>query len=222
MAGRNWDEGARYRALKTAAGLVPFGGPAGTSGGLAGTMKQVGALMKARAQKAFVDQRRGAAEWPARGVPNVMGIIADLHAGRVPPARRFEARPAGVDTGQLRASIAFRQVARDAIEVGSVLPYAGIVNWGGTSKSPVIDDTILSGLYRFLYGSKSKGIRRGAKGAGLDVSRKSAKKALGWLFGQKGKSIEVEVPPRPFVTLEPQDVRDIVQLVGVSVAREAR
>lgn len=231
MARYSFDEGGRYRALKTAAGVQPFSGPSPATITPVKILTRVGAIMKGRQQAAFKDQRRGTEMWPKRSVPNVAGILKDLSVGRRPPSRRFEDRPAGVDTGALWKSIDFRVVGSDVVEIGSVLPYAGLIHAGGKTKTVRIDEGVIRGLYKFLYGSKSKGIRYGktvtdsetgqkAKG-GVSVIRKEAKRSLGWLFNRKfrGKQLEFEIPARPFATLERDDVKAIIELVGVEVTK---
>lgn len=227
----SFEEGGRYRAIKTAAGMLPFSGP--PTGGItpAQILTRVGAIMKARQTKAFHDQRRGNTAWPERAVPNIPGILADLSVGRRPPARRWEPRKAGIDTGALWKSIDFRVLGRDEVEIGSVLPYAGKIHAGGPSESVTITETVRQNLYRYLYGSKSKGIRYSKKVknpepgeasmAGFDVVRATAKRRLGFLFNAKfaGKRLKFNLPARPFATLEDDDVEAILELVGVEVSR---
>jgi len=79
----------------------------------------IGVMMVAESQDAFQQQRHGSVEWPARSNPNVYGILADFAAGKsAPPARRFQDRPALIDTGRLRSSIAFR-VSGKSVTVGT-------------------------------------------------------------------------------------------------------
>lgn len=239
MAAAAFEEGGRYRALKALVGAPSTSAGAGSAGGAGMTVvtitTQVGVLMKAAAQKAFVEQRRDGKEWRARKVPNVFGIIADLAEDRRPPARRWEERPAGRDTGQLYGSLAFRLVRPDTVEVGSVLPHAGVINFGGKVESRVIDKKVRDNLYRFLYGArgkaKSKGISYKRKvtdpdtgqkvEGGVTLLRSEAKKALGWLFNKKfdGKRLTATLPPRPFVAFTKNDEAAIVRAIGVLVAR---
>ncbi len=94
-------------------------------------LKQIGAVMLSESQDAFRNQGFEGSKWPARQSPNVFGIIADFHMGRrKPPARRFQDRPALMDTGRLRGSISFRVVDARSVEVGTNLPYAAPQHFG--------------------------------------------------------------------------------------------
>ena len=73
-------------------------------------MKGLGALALGYAQSAFDKQSLGADLWKERypkqtgAKVNIAGIVADFIAGKNPPNRRFEARPAGIDEGKLKRS----------------------------------------------------------------------------------------------------------------------
>src|SRR5437899_1789490 len=85
-------------------------------------LKRAGLLLASRAQAAFREQKRGNVQWPARAVPNVIGILDDLAHDVNPPARRFDPRPAGVDKGTLRDSLtaaAVHLVSGDTVEIGT-------------------------------------------------------------------------------------------------------
>ena len=64
-------------------------------------LEQIGVLMVAESQRAFKEQQFGAKKWDQRAPVNVFGIIADFHIGgrAKPPERRFDRRPALIDTG---------------------------------------------------------------------------------------------------------------------------
>lgn len=228
-----FEEGSRLRAIKTAVGVRPFSGPPGP-GSLGATMRMVGALVVSKMQAAFVEQRRGSVEWPERGVPNVFGIIADLSEGRNPPARRFEARKAGIDRGDLYRSLAFAVVGEDTVVCGSNRPYADNINEGGKTESKPITDVVVKGLYKFLYTDRAKGalgpLRKAAKQEGnrnfygvvpRDQAVKDIKSSLGWLFNRKfrNKRLTAVLPARPFTLLEDDDFRDIQREIGVVVTR---
>ena len=116
-------------------------------------LRPMGALILARAQKAFGDQKRGSRAWWPRAVPNVIGILEDLRRGSTPPERRFQARPAGMDRGDLYRSIstpsAARYVGMDTVEVGSRLPYAANVQFGG-EVDVEIDAALKAKIKRYL------------------------------------------------------------------------
>lgn len=140
--------------------------------------------------RAFDDQAFAGDPWPERypnqdsgEMVNVAGVLADLNAGltSIPP-RRFEDRPALVDTGALRDSINWRRVDQDAVEVGSTLPYADTHNRGGESRQPVTPGARKL-LARFLRRNKR--------------SRPWLRERLGFLFGIK--ELVTRVNARPFV-----------------------
>jgi phage gpG-like protein len=183
----------------------------------------VGAFFKARAQRAFVEQRRGRAKWQARRVPNVAGVLADLVAGRTPPQRRFEPRPALIDTSALRRSIAFRVLRRDTVEIGSALPYADLMQRGGTSLSPVITEDLQQRLWKWLKPKAKKGVTVKNKATGVTsrVEGSDLRVAFGWLLNkkQRGKRVTFKIPSRPFITIEPEDRADLLTDLGVEVVR---
>lgn len=165
-------------------------------------LKQIGTIMVAESQEAFRDQKLGDKPWDARAPVNVFGIIADFHAGKKPPARRFESRPALKDTGRLAASIAHKLVGTDVVEVGSNLPYAAVQHHGGEVESLPINEQVRTALAAWL------------KGAG-----KQHKKALGWLLNKKfkGQKLKQKVPARPFVAITKQTLEDVREIVGVKI-----
>lgn len=233
MASHAFDEGSRLRALKTAVGVRPFSGPP-SGPGLVSVLRRVGAIMLAKAQAAFVNQRRGNVEWPGRHVPNIFGIIADLAEGRKPPARRFEARKAGFDRGDLYRSLAFAVVSEDTVVIGSNRPNATKFADGGPIESRVIDSTVRKGLYEFLYKDRARSaltpLRKAAKEAGnrsfYGVAPRGAalsdiKRSLGWLFNRKfrDKRLKSTQPARPFLGFSDDDAREIASEVGVMVTQ---
>lgn len=242
MADHLFDEGTKYRALKTALGVRPFSGPSGPLT-VSDISRQVGAILVAKAQKCFIDQRGSDGRpWPARAVPNVYGIIADLHAGINPPARRFQARPAGMDNGfrgGLVGSIRAHLTSVDTVEVGVSGPaheYADKINDGGETESEVIDEKVRSGLYKFLYGGeagnaasvrrelrKDKSTRNFFAVVSLKQAKAEMRASLGFLFNKKfkGQRLHGKIPPRPFLTLTGSDVREIAETVGSIVTRVA-
>lgn len=160
-------------------------------------LEAIGLLMVGRTQRAFSDQGRGGVAWLPRAVPNKAGVLEDLRAGKTPPERRWEPRPAGLDTGRLRSSIAYR-VAGRTVEVGSNLPYASDVQRGAT-KTITLDQELRSALAAWLR-SLSGGRKR------------LAHRAFGFLFHTG--VLRVTTPPRPFVMVTDQDRRDIRALVA--------
>lgn len=166
-------------------------------------LKQIGIMMVAESQRAFRVQRFGETRWRPRASVNVMGIIADFKQGRkAPPQRRFENRPALRDTGRLSASISFRRIGQNAVEVGTNLDYASIHQEGGIAQSEIITKDVQRNLWNWLK-KQSLGMRR----------------KLGWLLNSKftGTRLEQKVPARPFVGVTKSTRRDIRRIVGVEI-----
>lgn len=155
----------------------------------------VGLYLVGKTQSSFRTQGRGGISWAPRGVPNRIGVLLDLQAGRVPPARRFEARPAAIDTGRLRSSITYR-VQGNTVTVGANVAYASDVQRGST-KTITIDRGLRQALAEWL---------RSLSGARRSAMRQS----FGFLFSTG--SLSVTVPPRPFLLLTAEDRRMISDL----------
>jgi len=165
-------------------------------------LKQIGAMMVAESQLAFREQKFGDTSWPPRRVPNLFGILSDLAAGKQIPKRRFDARPALRDSDDLMRRIADRMIGTHVVEVGSRLPYAALMNYGGESESVKLTDHVRKALWQWL---KTKG--------------KAHKKDLGWVLNKKfaGKSLKSKIPARPFVGITRQTIRDVQEVIGVSI-----
>lgn len=157
-------------------------------------LKRIGTVIASRMQATFRTQGRGRFPWRARSVPNVAGIVADLAKGATVKPRRFQDRPALIDTGRLRGSISFRVLGQQAVEVGSNVPYASLHHTGGVSVQE-ITPTVRRGLADFLRRRRDETLSR----------------RLGFLF--RADRLETRIPARPFVFLTPQDRRDVDQLV---------
>lgn len=157
--------------------------------------RTVGAMLVGRMQSSFRIQGRGGVQWPARSVPNKAGILEDLKAGRTPPERRWESRPAGLDTGRLRSSIAFT-VSGNELTIGSNVAYASDVQKGST-RTIQVDGQIRQTLAVWLRSLSGQ-------------RKKDARKAMGFLF--RTGSLTISIPPRPFLILTDDDRRDIQEL----------
>jgi phage gpG-like protein len=167
-------------------------------------LKGIGAMMVSESQRAFTEQKFGEDEWRPRAVPNIAGIISDFHAGkREPPKRRFEDRPALVDTGALKgpAGIVFK-VMGNVVVVGSNRPGVGTLHKGGKVESLPITASVQELLGKWLAGKGSKWADK-----------------LGFLLNEKwtGKTRKMKVPKRPIVGLTEQTIEDIREIIGVEV-----
>lgn len=129
-----------------------------------GVLAAVGQQAVSYFQDAFRKQAFGSVRWlpryPGAAAPklNVAGAISDFAAGRPAPiGRRFDERPAGVDTGTLRNTIAYRVVStrgdKAVVEAGSTVEYADTFNRGGQTRQP-ITSAVKQGISSFI-GSKA-------------------------------------------------------------------
>lgn len=168
-------------------------------------LKQIGVLMVAESTASFKKQQFGRKKWQARAPINVYGIIADLTISKKPPSRRFDTRPALRDTGQMSRTIDFDMLGAKEIEVGSNLPYSGVLNFGGAIESEPITQTVQSRLARWLR-----------------TQTAAIQKKLAWLGmpSMTGKTLKGEVPSRPFVGFSKQTVEDIIEVVGTDLLGE--
>jgi phage gpG-like protein len=183
-------------------------------------LEDIGRLMVTKTERAFREQRRGEEDWPPRMVPNVPGIVADLAAGRNPPSRRFDERPAGVDTRNLARSISFEVTDGLTVEFGTTVPYAGAVQEGGERRIEVTD-TVRANLTKYLR--RQRGVaKRPAKGERGERNKRDAEisKGLGFLFSVD--QITVDAQPRPFVMVTDEDVIEISELVARRISDRGR
>jgi phage gpG-like protein len=209
----SFTEGTRLRAVRMSLDDARF------------ALEGIGALVVSQSQRAFQMQRLGNATWKSRGDtgmnPNWPAILADLSAGRTPPDRRFRDRPALMDRGTLRNSIAKRIVDSTSVEVGSRLPYAAVLHAGGESQSVPITQELQGKLWKWI-----KARRGGAKRSGASESTKArgaGADKLRWLLNPhlRGTRLTIEHPARPIVGLPRQLVADIESLYGRRIAEVA-
>jgi phage gpG-like protein len=172
------------------------------------SLERVRVLMVGRTQHAFDTQGRPGSTWKPRRVPNVAGILKDLErSAATPPRRRFEPRPAAIDTGALRASITGRIVGTESVEYGSKLAYADSVQLGKAGRVEITPTA-----------------RRNL--AALVKRRRDLQKSLGWLFNERGRparprrAIATHPPARPFVLFTVDDRKAVQQIVREEALRE--
>lgn len=156
-----------------------------------GLLAGIGVYMMGVTRQAFRQQGRpGGPQWVDREVPNAAGILSDLRAGRNPPARRWQGRPANIDTQSLARSISWTWKGKDSIEVGSWKPYASHAQSGGIQAFP-IDDSLRQALRRYIR--NQRGERR------IQLQRRFSK-AL------RTGVLVIDRLPRPYLMVLPQDV----------------
>lgn len=185
-------------------------------------LRQVGLILVGASQKAFREQRFGGVRWEERypnqngAKLNIAGALADAKAGRPAPlARRFNDRPAGVDTGTLKNSITSR-VEGDSVIVGTTAPNAQITQEGGVSVQPITPGmrTVIAGWLR-----KSRRAAKRAKATGGSLKALDKHEALDRLrfvfFKRDGAYLVPEkkttVNARPFIGLTDESRSKIVQ-----------
>lgn len=137
-------------------------------------MKRLGKEIVAESQKAFRNQSLGEIQWderyPNQTSPfiNYAGALMDLGKGPSIKSRRFDRRPALIDTGMLLGSIAVdKQEKPNVIRAGTTREGMAIHQWGGTTRMR-ITETMIANLEKLLEESKPK-----------------ARAAYRWKFGQK-------------------------------------
>lgn len=200
---------------------------------------RAGLILAERARHAFDIgvQARGGYAWPARAVPNVIGILDDLAHDRKPPARRWDPRPAGVDTGLLRGSLnaqAVHLVSGDTVEVGTNAAGAGMIQHGGEVDVEV-DDALKTKIKAHLDGAKRSaksastkarklraldyepGMKKAAEtaeGKALAATARAGdlENALRWLTAPAVKGFTAKVPARPYLAITDEDIADIAEL----------
>lgn len=193
-------------------------------------VRRMGLLVAVRARLAFQEQKRGPVAWKERVTPNLPGILADLRKGSTPPERRFQPRPAGVDTGRLMndvaSSEAVRPDGRDAVKVGSRLPYASLIQFGGDVDIPIDDGlkerigAYLRTLTRRAARAQTKALTEPILGSGnfagadrVSARAKQMQALLGPLMRPAVRGITWHVVPRPYVMVTDDDLEDFRSLI---------
>lgn len=135
------------------------------------------ALLWVRAtQDGFKAQKRGPFAWAPRMSPNIPGMLRDFERGPNVPKRRFEARPALMDTGMLKKSYAWSNRDSKSILVGTNIPYANLHQFGGKVKIK-ITQTMRENLSTWMKreGGRSGRVMTGEKpGPGASKAEKKA------------------------------------------------
>lgn len=172
-------------------------------------LELVGTIASDYARAAFRKQAFGSMGWLPRypgqkgAKINVAGVVADLAAGKRPAGRRFEARPAGIDTGALRDSIGFDVRGDNEVVIGvspDMRERAERVQFGGETRQP-------------LTTSLKKDLARWAKSArGKPYAEKLAPL-------QQLDELVTELVPRRFIGMTPELAREINEALIEEVER---
>ena len=158
-------------------------------------LERVGALMLAASQKAFEDQAYGPERWPERyegqddPFINVAGALSDVLRDRPIKGRRFDRRPALIDTSMLRGSLTFGVKGKKSVRVGTTDPKAAKHLFGLKSVQAVTD------IARKRLVKEYKRFKR------LGGSRFQAFKKLGFLH--EVSTLDTDIQRRPFLGFFP-------------------
>lgn len=198
-------------------------------GNLKPILKQVGLLLESRAQRAFQEKKLGEFTWPvqyprqAGPFLHVAGALEDLNERANIKAKRFVRVDVLTDTGNLRHSIKSRVVG-DLVEIGSVLPYAGMHQWGGISVQPITARA--KAKYAEIVTKLAVQLSRGRGRRPMRDPVKEAKRAialhakeekmaalakLGFVLTQTTK--RTKIFPRPFLGITPEDAAEIREAI---------
>ena len=172
---------------------------------------EVGIHLVSVTQKAFREQRRGTDSWTPRRIPNIPGALRDLENSPNVKARRFQGRPAVVDTAQLSKSFTWRFASKHRILFGTKVPYANIQQFGGASRIK-ITKMMRENLGKWLKKQRGKEKREEKKSGEKTENPMSA--AFGWLFSiPVGSSAVFRVKARPFVGFYPDDRKKMNEII---------
>lgn len=195
----------------------------------------IGVHMVAGARKSFREQQApDGTPWPER-YPNqtddlylnVAGALQDLRTGTNIKKRRYDKRPAGVDTGELRRRLVY-DVRGQELVVGADVPYARRVHFGGESSIP-LDAQLIANLAQLLRSkrrsAKRKARRDGTLGVRGGAPLHAEELRLGPVIG-KYRSGErtwtTTSEPRPFFGLSQRDEQRLAAAIKTEARRLAR
>lgn len=123
--------------------------------------RMIGILLVSESARAFTEQRLGDVRWPERypnqaePFVNVAAVLEKANRGIKPRPGDFSRRPALLSTRTLQRSVAMNVRGPGLVEVGSVVPYAALHHYGGTSRQEVTETAKLT-LRSWLYTAKGR------------------------------------------------------------------
>ena len=205
-------------------------------------LRQIGILILRQAAKAFSSQEFGGVPWlqryPKQSEPflNIAGAVTDLSTSTRVKSRRFDRRPAGIDTGDLKRSLASdsgMSVSGNSVEVGSNLPYSGRIHAGGTS-SILIDRqtaanirTVLEKAGTRYHKQRSEFIAKGYHAfeppPGM-IGKDRALFKLSFIISKKNPvfNLETETVPRPFLGVTSKTIVGIQEIIADAIRSAGR
>lgn len=201
-------------------------------------LEVIGAMIVKESGKAFREQRLGAFPWKPRITPNWPALLRDAESGAArPPMRRFQDRPALLDTGLGARSIASRVVSATDVEVG----VAGVAKRymdqhqvGGDVESVTVTKAIQHRIWLWIKTARRAAPRaasrataaagtanaaRAVKAAGAAAKALQGLESVRWLLNPhlRGQRIRHRIHARPFIGLPGTLVQEIERTIGVSV-----
>lgn len=188
-------------------------------------LKQIGVVLLGEAQKAFREQALDDEKWPARyggKVPhvNVAGLISDFIAGRSnPPARRFQPRPAGIDTGMTLRSLTPSKAITTipyTVQVKSNTDGAAALQ-NGAITTQLLTKQVKKRLAEWMKHSRRRAKRERGRAQPMRMEDAAAQ-SLGWLFSKK--SLKTHSVPRPFLGITREAEAKIIRITGGEFVKE--
>lgn len=186
-------------------------------GGLPAMMKRVGMILLRDSMQAFERQAFGDIKWPERypnqhgGKVNIAGAVSDLQHGSTIKDRRFEPRPAAMDTGKLKRSLTVLVADGLSVTVGTNLPYANIQHQGGET-TQAVTPAVKANLRKWILKTE-KAYTKDSFPSLMLVRKNSAAKRLYFLLEHDVNELVTQVNPRPFVGITEDARRDVAEAI---------
>lgn len=187
-------------------------------------LKKVGLTLLRESSEAFDKQAFGDIPWmeryPNQSDPMVSyaGAVSDLAGGPNIKPRRFERRPALVDTNTLRRSLSpasgMLGGGKYWVEIGTNIPYAEVAHLGGTT-TQAITPSIKANLRIWMKKTETKAAGERKKGVITPKTWKAseAAKKLAFLLDPNVTELETHHVPRPFLGITSHGEADIRTLM---------
>lgn len=179
-------------------------------------LKSFGVILARESKDAFTKQAFGETKWKPRypnqsgAKLNIAGALMDLGKGPKIKERRFQDRPAVMDTGMLKNSIASTSGKENAgeffVKCGSMQPYANKQHQGGVSKIRITEAMRVN--FAEVWDRFKAGKVGGKKGT---IGSTVALRRIAFLRNSNVTEYSVKIVPRPFIGITAQALKDIEQ-----------
>lgn len=186
-------------------------------------MKKVGLVLLRESSRSFELQRFGDVPWlhryPNQADPFVSyaGAVADLEKGPNIKARRFERRPALVDTNTLRRSLSPASGMLGAgkywVEVGTNVGERADANQQGLTTVQAVTATVKKNLGLWLKKIHRKADRERRAGVITEKTHKQVTASDKLVFLFHVDELVTQHVKRPFVGITPQGDKDIQRVI---------